>query len=90
MESSAARLATEHAIARWQALSWRRSRECGYLIQVLLSLRVEANCCALKVGEILAHHIPDFFMLDTDDAFFTMLQQEIMSDEDLHMCFTLV
>ena len=45
--------ATEHAIAKWQAMFWRKSKDCHHVIQVVLSLRANANCRGLQLGGIL-------------------------------------
>ena len=65
--------ATEHAIAKWQAFRWRKSKDCQHVIQVVLSLRANANHQSLKLEEILTRHLPRLFIPNTEDAFFTML-----------------
>ena len=65
--------ATEHAIAKWQISRWRKSKVCQHVIQVVLSLRATANRQNLKLEEILTRHLPRLLMLNTEDAFFTML-----------------
>ena len=68
--------ATEHAIAKWQAFRWRKSKDCQHVIQVVLSLRANANHQNLKLEEILTRHLPRLFMPNTEDAFFTMAAEE--------------
>ena len=60
--------ATEHAIAKWQAFRWRKSKDCQHVIQVVLSLRANANHQNLKLEEILTRHLPQLFMPNTEDA----------------------
>ena len=45
--------ATEHAIAKWQAMSWHKSKDCHHVIQIVLSLQAKENCRALQLGRIL-------------------------------------
>ncbi len=75
--------ATEQAIAKWQAMCWRRSKDCQHVIQVVLSLRANANRQKWGVEVILARHLPRLFMPNTEDAFFAMLQQGTMTDASL-------
>ena len=44
---------TEHAIAKWQAMFWHKSKDCHHVIQMVLSLRANANCRGLQLGGIL-------------------------------------
>ena len=75
--------ATELAIAKWQAMSWRKSKECHHVIQMVLSLRANANCQGLQVGEILPRHLPELLTPNMEDAFFAMLEEETMTDANL-------
>ena len=75
--------ATEHAIAKWQAMSWRKSKDCHHAIQMVLSLRANANCQGLQLGEILLRHLPQLFTPNMEDAFFAMLEEETMTDANL-------
>ena len=75
--------ATEHAIAKWQAMSWRKSKDCHHVIQMVLSLRANANCPGLQLGGILLRHLPQLFTPNMEDAFFAMLEEETMTDANL-------
>ena len=80
--------ATEHATAKWQAMFWRKSKDCHHVIQVVLSLRANANCRGLQLGGILLRHLPQLFTPNMEDAFFTMLEEETITDANL--CFSVV
>ena len=75
--------ATEHAIAKWQAMFWRKSKDCHHVIQVVLSLRANANCRGLQLGGILLRHLPQLFTPNMEDAFFAMLEEETITDANL-------
>ena len=75
--------ATEHAIAKWQAMSWRKSKDCHHVIQMVLSLRANANCRGLQLGGILLRHFPQLFTPNMEDAFFAMLEEKPMTDANL-------
>ena len=75
--------ATEHAIAKWQAMSWRKSKDCHHVIQMVLSLRANANCRGLQLGGILLRHLPQLFTPNMEDAFFAMLEEETITDANL-------
>ena len=75
--------ATEHAIAKWQAMFWRKSKDCHHVIQMVLSLRANANCQGSQLGGILLRHLPRLFTPSVEDAFFVMLEQETMTDANL-------
>ena len=75
--------ATEHAIAKWQAMSWRKSKDCHHVIQMVLSLRANANCRGRQLGGILPRHLPQLFTPNMEDAFFAMLEEEPMTDANL-------
>ena len=75
--------ATEHAIAKWQAMSWRKSKDCHHVTRMALSLRANANCRGLQLGGILLRHLPQFFKPKMEDAFFAMLEEETMTDANL-------
>ena len=75
--------ATEHAIAKWQAMFWRKSKDCHHVIQMVLSLRANANCRGLQLGRILLRHLPQLFTPNMEDAFFAMLEEEPMTDANL-------
>ena len=80
--------ATEHAIAKWQAMFWRKSKDCHHVIQVVLSLRANANRQDSQLEGILLRHLPRLFTPNTEDAFFAMLEQETITDANL--CFSVV
>ena len=80
--------ATEHAIAKWQAMFWRKSKDCHHVIQVVLSLRANANCQELQLEGILLRHLPRLFAPNMEDAFFAMLEQETITDANL--CYSVV
>ena len=65
--------ATEHATAKWQAMSWRKSKDCHHVIQMVLSLPANANRRGLQLGGILLRHLPQLFTPNMEDAFFAML-----------------
>ena len=75
--------ATELAIAKWQAMSWRKSKECHHVIKMVLSLRANANCRGLQLGGILLRHLPQLFTPNMEDAFFAMPEEETMTDANL-------
>ena len=83
MESSIARLATEHAIAKWQAMFWRKSKDCHHVIQAVLSLRANANCQEWQWEGILLLDLPRLFTPNMEDAFFAMLEEETITDANL-------
>ena len=72
--------ATEHAIARWQALFWCRSKDCQHVIQVQLFLRAKANH---QIQGILAKWMPPFFTPGRADAFLALLHDGIITDVNL-------
>ena len=72
--------ATEHAIARWQALFWCRSKDCHNVIQVQLFLRAKANH---QIQGILAKWMPPFFTPSRADAFLALLHDGIVTDVNL-------
>ena len=72
--------ATEHAIAKWQAMFWRKSKDCHHVIQMVLSLRANANC---QLEGILRRHLPQLFTPNMEDAFFAMLEEETITDANL-------
>ena len=80
--------ATEHAIAKWQAMFWRKSKDCHHVIQVVLSLRANANRQDSPLEGILPQHLPRLFTPNTEDAFFAMLEQETITDANL--CYSVV
>ena len=73
----------EHAIAKWQAMYWRKSKDCHHVILMVLSLRANANCQGLQLGGILLRHLPQLFTPNMEDAFFAMLEEETMTDANL-------
>ena len=73
----------EHAIAKWQAMFWRNSKDCHHVIQMVLSLRANANRQGLQLGGILLRHLPHLFKPNMEDAFFAMLEEETMTDANL-------
>ena len=75
--------ATEHVIARWQALFWRNSKDCQLVIQVLLSLRAKAIHQHSQLEGILVQKLPSLFTPTQEDAFFAVLQQETITDVNL-------
>ena len=75
--------ATRSAIARWQALFWRSSKDCQHVTQVLLSLRAKEIQQHCQLQEILAQQLPPLFTPNQEDAFFAMLQQETITDVNL-------
>ena len=75
--------ATEHVIARWQALLWRNSKDCQHVIQVLLSLRANAIHQHSQLRGILVQKLPPLFTPNQEHAFFAVLQQEIITDVNL-------
>ena len=75
--------ATEHAIAKWQAMSWHKSKDCHHVIEMVLSLRAKENCRGLQLGGILLRHLPQLFTPNMEDAFFAMLEEETMTDANL-------
>ena len=72
--------ATEHAIAKWQAMFWHKSKDCHHVIQMVLSLRANANC---QLEGILRRHLPRLFTPNMEDAFFAMLEEETITDANL-------
>ena len=80
--------ATEHAIAKWQAMFWRKSKDCHHVTQVVLSLRANANRQDSQLEGILLRHLPRLFTPNKEDAFFAMLEQETITDANL--CFSVV
>ena len=74
--------ATEDAIAKWQAMSWRKSKECHHVIQMVLSLRAKSKD-PLSLGGILLRRLPQLFTPNIEDAFFAMLEEETMTDANL-------
>lgn len=75
--------ATEHAIAKRQAMFWRKSKDCHHVIQMVLSLRANANCRGLPLGEILLRHLPELLTPNMEDAFCAVLEEETMTDANL-------
>jgi len=82
LEASSRTLA-ELAVDRLRAREWRSSVECQCLIQVLLHLRATEFYGRSQLITALAQNVPSFFMPGSDEAFFTALHQEALSDADL-------
>ena len=75
--------ATEHVISWWRARLWRNSIDCQHVIEVLLSLRANQTCQASQLKEVLAQNLPPLFTPNPEDAFFAVLEQQIISDVNL-------
>ena len=76
-------IATEHVIARWQALFWRNSKDCQHVIQGLLSLRAKGIHQHSQLQGILVQKLPPLFTPNQEDAFFAVLQQKTITDANL-------
>ena len=74
---------TEHVIAKWQAMSWRGSKDCRHVIQVLLSLRARAIHRHSELEGVLVLYLPPLFTPTQEDAFFALLQQGTITDVNL-------